>query len=257
MKDVLVLKYGSEAVTNGQGVDMECIGLYSDDIQEAQERYNTIVVSSGAAAMGRWLWEEHGGGEEMPTPQEQAMMGSAYACIGWQSELLKRGIFSGQLLTTHHEIEDKIERPVLSEALYNCFERGIVPIVNENDALSIKELAKLAFGGDNDGIAAHIARLVGAKHLILFTKRGGFFDEDRQEVREIRPEQRSWALDIAKRRQTDRQAKGKKGRGGMPSKLHHGFKAADAGTGTHIARAGARIEAVLDGEEGTYLAPAA
>jgi glutamate 5-kinase len=71
---------------------------------------------------------------------------------------------------THADLEDSTERTdIFRRTISESWRQGILPIVNENDALSIEELDVLARGGDNDRNALLLAKLFEADQLILLT----------------------------------------------------------------------------------------
>lgn len=253
-KELIVLKWGSDSVTDDQGMDEARLNDAAREIDIIRERYAAVVVSSGAVAVGKTLWTPHQIGEvpSEPSLQVYAMMGSGLCFSAWQKALSRYDIPSGQLLVTHNEINSPIEKPVLKDALRECIKWGIVPVINENDALSIEELAKLAYGGDNDGIAGHIAELLGATTLIIFTGKGGMIDENGEEVRVLSDDRYDWAKKLVSSRQR-REDPRKKGRGGMASKLHVCHKYAALGIRSFIAQAGSPIDMVLEGETGTEI----
>lgn len=258
-KEKIVLKYGSEAVTDQHGMNDDFLAQSAMDIAGLEDRFSFVVVSSGAVAVGRRLWSQlHENSDQMeePTLQAYAMAGSGPSFVSWQSAFWEKGILAGQLLVTDVEIKNPIERPVLKNALRDCEEAGILPVVNENDAMSIKELAKLAYNGDNDGVGGHISILIDADHYIIFTKKGGLLDENGEEVRRLTPDRYKWAKKLVKARKIERERihpEKQEGRGGMSNKLKISKKFAKRGVKVYIAKSGEPIEAVLAGDTGTQI----
>ena len=256
-KDKIVIKWGSDSVTNNLGMDMDVLDQAANEIAGVHDQYDPVIVSSGAVAVGKTLWTPYRQGFRdtfnEPSDQAYAMMGSAACHLAWQGALDRYTIPSGQLLLTHHQIES-LERPVLKEALLDCFKWGIVPVINENDALSIEELAKLAYGGDNDGIAGHIAKLIDAKIMIIYTGKGGLMDDNWEEVNRLTPGRYKWARALVEHRERRKPKDPEnKGTGGMSSKLDVCIVAAGLGIKTYIAKVGTPIEDVINGESGTEI----
>lgn len=255
-KEKIVLKWGSDSITNEFGMDEDLLNDATRNIDQVRDRYDVVVVSSGAVAVGKSIWIQSQAEETdihnnpEPSLQAFAMMGIPLWSTAWQKALSKFDIPSGQLLVTHNEIDDPIDRPVLEEALQDCFRHGIVPVVNENDPVSTVELAKLAYGGDNDGIAGHIAHLISAEILIIYTEKGGLINEYDQEVPILTPSNYGWAKKMVNSRER-REDPHKKGRGGMSSKLHVCHKYSSLGIRTFIAKQGTEIDDVLNGNSGT------
>jgi glutamate 5-kinase len=256
-KEKIVLKWGSDSVTNNVGMDARVVNDAANEIASIQSRYDAVVVSSGAVAVGKTLefpFNDRQLAQETPSLQSYAMMGAGQWFATWQNALSRHNVASGQLLVTHNEIDNVVEKPVLQDALVDCFKWGIVPVVNENDALSVEELAKLVYGGDNDGIAGHIAELIKANAMIIYNGKGGLMDDNWEEVKRLTPSRYKWARELVEHRER-REPKdvGDKGTGGMSSKLKVCIDAASLGIKTHIAKVGTPIEGVLNGDSGTEI----
>lgn len=246
MKELMVVKYGSSSVANQLGMDFERLDTYAHNLCQVSEQFDLIVVSSGAVAVGKAMWHKTDKRDLALSDRSAAMMGSAKVVTAWQEALEVHGLIGGQLLVTDKEIEDYHEGPRLLGALRENIAHGIITIANENDALSVTELKKLAYGEDNDGLAKHLAITVGASVLCLMTDKKGLLD-DRRLVRTIGADEveRNHAhnyVDIA--------ASGKKG--GGRTKLKALIEASDAGIDGYWAGASSSFDAVLGGKTGTH-----
>lgn len=257
----ITLKYGREVLTNGGlGLDMNMVNSHTQGVADfldssQEETSRALIVTSGATEEGRREFRDMLKGEEDPSDQLLAMMGCDLASVAIRDCLRSLGVPTATLFLTHHEIEDNKERPVLDRGLEESYRRGISLVINENDALSTKELAKLSYGGDNDGLASHLSIIRAVDYFIVFTAMGGFLDEDNHEVRTLEDFQFARALALAIERDAARRSDGKKstGAGGMTSKLEATKEAADKGVATWIAKAGSHIEDVIDGKTGTRI----
>lgn len=250
-KERIVLKYGTEAVTNDSGMDTEFLYQQAADISQLRDRYDFIVVSSGAVAVGRAMWlSNQDQYEEEPSLQTFAMTGSGQYFSGWQNALAKFDIPSGLILVTHKEMDDPIERPVLECALSDSRKAGVLPIVNQNDAICDDELETLTYGGDNDGVGSHVSILMDAGYYIIFTKKGGLIDDAGNEVRTLMPEMYKNARKMVASRERREDSRGK---GGMGSKLSASRAASSQGCRAFIAKSGTPIEAVISKESGTEI----
>lgn len=239
-QDLIVVKYGSRALT-GDPASLDALESniikFCKDI--AHQRCRVIVVSSGAVFCGRML---------APSVSSQSVLstiGNALLFRVWQKAFSSFGVTSSQILVTHRELEIESEKARLSLVLRESLNSGVIPIINENDALSDQELKRLAYGGDNDGLATEIAELVGARHLILFTDVEGFTVEGELQ-RELSLVQVS---DLANH------AGGSDRGGGMTTKLNAAkkFVESESGRVAHIARAGEPLGKVLSSGTGTTL----
>ena len=261
-RELIVVKYGSSSVVRGdrdiqQNID-ENIGWFTYQLSKLHAEYDLVVVTSGSVAVGRAMWPDLD--EYDPTEVEQflAMSGNPYVMTSWIDNFQKKGVKAGELLLTHKEIEDdkKPDDPgsELRAAMKRAFAMGAVPIVNENDALSLRELAELHYGGDNDGLAAHIARSMGARALFLMTETNGVQNvrgKGYGRIRSVSPSKLSWN---AARDQAG--SANAKGRGGMKSKVEAAISAAQAGIDGYIAHAQkSSFASIQSGKFGTHFYP--
>ena len=176
----IVIKVGTSTVTYKNGnINLErienLVKVISDIVNSGKE---VVLVTSGAvgAGVGKLRLKE----KPKDVRQQQAL-----AAIG-QCELMH--IYSkffaeyshivGQILLTRDVIEDNH----IKENVYNTFEllleNGIIPIVNENDSVSIDEIQNIAKFGDNDNLSAIVSKLCNADLLIILSDIDGFYDKD-------------------------------------------------------------------------------
>ena len=175
----LVIKLGTSVLTAGTDrlnrpymVDLarQVAGLRADGIQVA-------LVSSGAIAAGK---------ERLGTAPPQRVRASVplkqmYAAVG-QSRLMHLyeqffeiyGLQVAQALLTRDDLRDRRRYLNARNTLTLCIERGIVPIINENDALVTAEIRV----GDNDNLSALVAGLIDADLLLILTDIDGLYSAD-------------------------------------------------------------------------------
>lgn len=257
----IVLKYGRETLTNGGlGLDIGQIDSHMADVASflkdplSQEPRHITIVASAATEAGRKEWHDLNGDLEEPSDQILAMIGQGIGSVTLQHSLARFGVTSAPVWVTHQEIDDREEQPVFKGALLEAKASFVVPIINENAAFSVEELAKLAYGGDNDGIASHTARVTAADALIIYTASGGLLDATGREISRVSDDSFSAAMSMVVRRERERRSNTNlRGKGGMPSKLRELKKAANAGVRSFAARQGTLIEDVLAGKSGTEI----
>lgn len=250
-KELLVVKYGTSSVTDGAGrMDVERIEGYVAQLAELHASNDLIVVSSGSIAMGKAFWDELNEGSDYPSEQPLAMLGSAGSFMVWQEAFQRHGIAAGQLPVSHREIDDPVEGTMLKRVLGWCIDARIVPVVNENDAVSDEEIKRLSYGGDNDGLASHIAITTGAHTLLLMTDKEGVLGADKELIPTVDE------VNIAQVRLVARSSSGK-GKGGMREKVKAAKNAADKGIQAFIGNADALIADILARRTGTYFMPGA
>lgn len=136
-----------------------------------------------------------------------------------------RELEASQFLVTQTDIEDETRRKNLDFALSQILDVGMIPIINENDAVSANkgyDVADSAFS-DNDGLAALIANLCGARLLILLSDVRGLYDRPPNDpgARLISTCTPSTTYELGE--------KSERGRGGMKAKIASAFRALDMG----------------------------
>ena len=254
LRDVkrVVVKIGSSLLTNdGRGLDGRAIGSWVDQLVGLLSKgIEPIVVSSGAVAEGmvRLGWHERP--TELHELQAAASVGQSGLVQCWESHFSRHGIRSAQVLLTHDDLSSRRRYLNARNSLHTLTDMGVIPIINENDAISIKEI-KL---GDNDTLGALVANLMDADALILLTDQNGLYDADPRK----NPKAKLIEEALADDERLDAVAGdgGKLGTGGMATKLNAARLAARSGAMTVIAsgREMNIIPRLLDGEKlGTLL----
>ncbi len=90
----------------------------------------------------------------------------------------KRGIVTAQILPTHATLEDiESHRIQFVRTVNDILEAGVLPIINENDALSTAEMQALGRGADNDKNALLVARYLSASDIVLITNTNGVYSD--------------------------------------------------------------------------------
>lgn len=249
-KDIAVVKYGSNSVANEGGISRPQLRFYAEQIAELAQVYSVVLVSSGAIATGRSIWNECYGQEPQANLQTLATLGSGELFMAWQNELKKTGLLTGQVLVTHHDIEDA-ERVKpgnkLKDLLQANINSNVISLINENDALSDVEIMELKHGGDNDGLSAHMAQLLRARHLCLMTGVQGVLDKNGELIRTVSDENINGVLAL-----TQHAAISHSSRGGMYSKVKSAYRAATTGTNACIASSDSKLMDVINQRTGTH-----
>lgn len=237
----IVVKVGTSTLTHETGkMNLRRIDTLARVLSDLRNRgYEVILVSSGAigVAIGKL------GLKERP---RDTKMNQSLAAIG-QCELMSLydKIFSeyhntvAQILLTRSDVDIEKRREHTKDTFNTLLEMGVIPIVNENDTVSVEEIEF----GDNDSLSAIVARLVEADILILFSDIDGLFDSDPHENPNARLISR--VEDIDKVRETAGGAGSKLGTGGMVTKLEAAEIANRAGISMLILN-GKNIESLYD-----------
>ncbi len=246
----LVVKVGSSTVTGGTGgVDAEVVGRLAGEVADLHASgHRVAVVTSGAIACG---WAALG--RPGPRPEEPAVL-QALSAVGqhrvmeaWQAGLGRHGLLAGQVLLAPLDFTHRRQYLHARGTLGHLFGLGVVPVVNENDAVADEEIRF----GDNDRLAALVAHLVRAELLVLLTDAPGLLTADprRSDAATLIEE----VVDIDHRLEEVAGGPGSAvGSGGMASKLAAAKIATWSGIPAVIADAGRSgvLADVVDGRPG-------
>ncbi|MBP3945255.1 glutamate 5-kinase [Psychrobacter sp. K31L] len=226
----VIVKIGSSLLTNnGRGLDRTAIYEWAKQIAKLHKKgVEVLLVSSGAVAEGvvRMNLEERP--KKLAALQACASIGQMGLIETWWSALIQHGIQSSQLLLTHDDLSNRSRYLNTTGALTQLLEWRVLPVINENDTITIDEIKF----GDNDTLGAMAAAMVNADLYIILTDQDGVFTDnprDNPDARMIRQERAmaDYLFDIAG-------DGGKLGRGGMLTKIRAGRLAAMGGCPTVI-----------------------
>ncbi len=253
-KERIAVKLGSNCVADENGIRQDVLNDQAAQLGELGDDYVVAaVITSGAIAVGKRIWEANGGVVTDGLATTYSTIGQGALTMAWTEAFRQQGVLTGQVLVTHHDIteaEQGLEGNILAETLAKNIGSGVINLVNENDALSDIEIMKLKTGGDNDGLAAHIAQLVKADHLILLTDGAdGVEDADKQVIGTLDNSNIIGVLaDLQGVEVSDNS------RGGIYSKVQAAFELTNlSGISAHIAGTGSSLRAVLAGQAGTNI----
>lgn len=132
------------------------------------------VVSSGAIALGLAPLGLASRPRDLPSLQAAAAAGQSRLMWRWGEAFAKHHVEVAQVLLTHGDLRERRRYLNARSAMRRLLEAGVVPIVNENDSVSVDEI-KL---GDNDTLAAEVCGLVDADVVVLLTGAPGLFTAD-------------------------------------------------------------------------------
>src|SRR6267142_389219 len=166
----LVVKVGTSLIAPGGRIDTTRMRALVDQLALSQHEY--LIVSSGAIASGM----AHLGLSERPATvplmQACAAVGQSLLMHTYEQLFFGKKVVA-QLLLSSDDFTSPIRYKNLQNALQELVKLGVVPIVNENDSVSVRELVG-AFG-DNDELSALLATTVQADWLLLLTDVEGFY----------------------------------------------------------------------------------
>jgi glutamate 5-kinase len=181
----VVVKVGSAVLTGRDGLDL----LVMDDLARqiaflADTGREVILVTSGAVAAGK---KRLGAGRKL---KEELMVKQALAAIGqgalmgsYEEVFAAYGRQVAQLLLTHTDLSQRDRYLNVRNTILSLFDFGVIPIINENDTVSVEELRF----GDNDTLGALIANMIDADMYIMLTDVDGLCTGNPAENPESRP----------------------------------------------------------------------
>ncbi len=255
----IVVKVGTHLLTGGgASLDRQAMSRIADQIAALREQGSQlIVVTSGAIAAGRLRLGALDAGDAVPRRQVLAALGQSRLMALWDELFEQRGLSCAQALLTRGDLADRLRYLNARNTLLALIELGVVPIVNENDVVSVEEIEDSLIG-DNDNLSAQVANLVDADLLLLLTDTAGLYTADPARDPAARLIERVERIDESIERAADG-APGEGGTGGMRTKVEAARIATQSGA--HVVIADGRAEQVVQraaaGEAvGTHFLPA-
>jgi glutamate 5-kinase len=172
----IVVKVGSSLLVNDSGrVDRQWLRTLAHDISVLRGAgHELLIVSSGAIAIGSSILGINKRRARLEDLQAAAAAGQVQLVYAYQEMLGHLGIGAAQVLLTPEDTENRRRFLNARGTLHRLLERGVVPIINENDTVATDEIRY----GDNDRLAARVAQLVMADALILLSDVDGFYTAD-------------------------------------------------------------------------------
>lgn len=239
----IVVKIGSRALCADGGR----YGLVAEQVAtQVKAGRKVVLVSSGAVALGR----ERLGFAERPKKvarlQAAAAAGQSLLMRAYEDAFEALGIHVAQVLLTHDAVSDRERYLHARRAIDELLKLGAVPIINENDTVSIDELRF----GDNDQLAAMVCTLVGADLLVLLSDVVGILDDRDARISLVR--------EVSDIEHFIKPPEGDLGLGGMQSKVEAARRATLHGLPVAVGPAASSdfLEALMEGDDvGTLLLP--
>jgi len=230
MKHRIVVKVGSNVLTRTDGkLDVTRMSALVDQIAALRrEGIEVILVSSGAVACGRReLTVDH----QLDTVEQRQLFSAIgqVKLVGLYYDLFREfGIHVGQVLTMKENFEPGEQYRNQQACMTVMLENGVLPIVNENDTVSVTELMFT----DNDELSGLIAQMMQADTLILLSNIDGIYDRHPDDPQAVLIKEVAPGRDLS---QYIKEEKSAFGRGGMHSKYTTASKVSQAGIRVIIA----------------------
>jgi glutamate 5-kinase len=166
-RDRVVLKIGTSSLVSGGRIDAEKLDRLCDTVHRGLlGRLRPVLIASGAIAVGRTRHPALAEGDGVPQ-QVAFALGQSRLYSAIQAAFADRGVQTGQILLTPHDLVDPQRDGRVRHTLETMLALGMVPVVNENDALGVR---------NNDVLAALLGGYLGAGLLLLVTNVPGLYD---------------------------------------------------------------------------------
>lgn len=190
IKDILqkahkiVIKIGSNTLSKEDGsINHEFLEDLVQEIVFLKEKgIQVAIVSSGAQIAGisrTNRWSRKG---DIHYKQALCAIGQVELMASYSDHFARHGIFIGQLLLTKDDFFEGERSLNIRNTLFTLADEGIVPIINENDTVSVEQI-KI---GDNDTLSAQVASLWNASALIILSDIDGVYDKNPKEFKDAK-----------------------------------------------------------------------
>jgi glutamate 5-kinase len=231
----IVAKFGTNLLTAGtEQLHLDTMASLADQASRLMdEGRHIVIVTSGAIAAGRERLDGVKNRKDVPFRQALAAIGQAHLMQSYDAMFRPHGHVVAQTLLSKRDLHDRIGYLNARNTLLGLLDLGAVPIVNENDAVAIDEIAGANIG-DNDNLSALVANLIDAEALLLLTDTGGLHTSDPRRHKDAMLIERVDRItkeieDIAGGSETGR------GTGGMVTKLQAARLATSGGSDVYVA----------------------
>ncbi len=250
----VVVKVGSNVLTARQGLNIPVMRSIAGQISRLMEAgREVILVSSGAMASGLKKIGLERRPDGLPQRQAVAAVGQAGLIMEYEKAFERHRLKAAQILLTSEDLSSRKRYLNARNTLNTLLDWKIVPIINENDTVSVEEI-KL---GDNDNLAAMITLLMDADLLVILSDIDGLFTRDPR----TEPDAELIPVVGVITKSTEKAAgsiPGPLGTGGMMSKINAARKVNSAGVPMVVAKGDKPdiLVRLFDGEaHGTYFVP--
>lgn len=252
-KQRIVVKIGSSSLTNSKGeIDHEKLQDHIDAIAALKRQgHEVLLVSSGAVAAGFRKLGYPSRPITLKGKQAAAAVGQSLLIQQYAMGFQEYEMITAQILLTRTDFSKKERYKNAYATFTELLERSIIPIINENDTVSIAELTF----GDNDMLSALVSGLVHADQLIILTDINGYYNDNPN--KNPNAQRINHLSDITEEILSKAAGSGSKvGTGGMQSKLLAAQTALNSGVTVFIGKgtgANKLIDILKGNGDGTYI----
>ena len=175
----IIVKFGSNTLANSEGkMNTVLLSEFADQAAALiKQGKQIVIVSSGAQVAGLSKLDKWARKKDIHYRQALCAIGQVELMKSWRIAFEQYEIHIGQILLTREDFNDSNRTLNMRNTIFTLVDEGIIPIINENDTVSVDEI-KI---GDNDTLAAQSAILWSADLLILFSDIDGVYDKNPKE----------------------------------------------------------------------------
>ena len=180
----IVFKFGSNTLAGNDGrINTAFLDEFAEQTATLIDRSKQVViVSSGAQVAGLSTMDKWARKRDLHYRQALCAVGQVQLMQAWEAAFKPHSHHIAQILLTQEDFGDPIRTLNMRNTLFTLVDEGIIPIINENDTVSVEEI-KI---GDNDTLAAQSAVLWSADLLVLFSDIDGLYDKNPKEFPDAR-----------------------------------------------------------------------
>ena len=174
----IILKIGSSSLVNNKSINNKNIEKLVDVIYKLRnDNHEVLLVTSGAVAVGMNKLSLDKKPKDISLKQACAAIGQVRLMETYEKYCLEKGFLCAQILLSRDDFENRERMVNLTNTIEELFKNKVLPIVNENDAITIHEIKV----GDNDTLSAQLVPMTSAKVLILISDIDGLYDKNPKE----------------------------------------------------------------------------
>ena len=227
MKPIIVIKIGTSVLNSFISSNI-ILESFLDDINDINKTNDVVIVSSGAISFGiKTLNSKYTTRDFIKNNINMrcyASIGQAKLINFWTENFIKYDKIVSQVLITERDFLDKLQRDSIINMTNKILDKGIIPIFNENDAITTRNIGyrddenKILW--DNDNLASLLSKSISASRLILLSDIDGVYDEHNKVVPIIQDHYENKNV----------LEKSLCGRGGIQAKINAGLEASKHGS---------------------------
>lgn len=177
----IVVKVGSHIISEGNAISEKRVENLVEFLVELMTKFEVILVSSGAQSTGQT--KINLSRDTLVNKQVLAAVGQPFLMGIYNKFLSKFSKISGQVLMTAKNFDSRIATKLAKNTIDTMLKQGILPIINENDAVDTGEIVF----GDNDSLSAQTTHFFDADMLVILSDIDSFYDKNPSEFKDAKP----------------------------------------------------------------------